>query len=129
MGYAMQSLGVTATSDGLTTGLIPAHAFNAGVPMLITITSTGANDIVTLPAIADVDLGARCTFYIGSNGCEVRTVAASGTTINDVDSDGTNEAAIPATHYFEVIKVTATGYLLTSWTSAGAAATVTPDTA
>jgi len=71
--------------------------------------------------------GAMCKFYMGATGVEVRTVAESGTTINDVDSDGTSEAAIPATHYFEVIKATSTNYLLRSWTSAGAAATVTPD--
>lgn len=122
-----QSLGITATSDGLTTGLVPAHAF--AVPGLIEITSANADHIVTLPAIADLPLGAEADFYIGSNGCEVRTVASSGTTINDVDSDGTNEAAIPATHFFKVKKVSSTGFLLVSWTSAGAAATVTPDTA
>lgn len=126
MAEVFQAFGVTTTTDGLTTGLIPAHAFT-GSGGFVTITSTSADWIATLPAIADVDLGAKCKFYIGSNGCEIRTVAASGTTINDVDSDGSQEAAIPATHYFEVIKVTSTGYLLTSYTSAGAAATVTPD--
>lgn len=126
MAEIFQDFGITATSDGLTTGLIPAHAFT-GSGGFITITSASADNIVTLPAIADVEVGAKCKFYIGATGCEVRTVATSGTTINDVDSDGTNEAAIPATHYFEVTKVSATGYLLVSWTSAGAAATVTPD--
>lgn len=128
MAEIFQDFGVTATSDGLTTGLIPAHAFT-GSGGFVTITSADAGYIVTLPAIADVEVGAKCKFYIGATGCEVRTVASSGTTINDVDSDGTNEAAIPATHYFEVMKVTSTGYLLTSWTSGGAGATVTPDTA
>lgn len=126
MAEIFQSFGVTATSDGLTTGLVPAHAFT-GSGGFVTITSASADNIVSLPAIADVDIGAKCKFYIGATGCEVQTVASSGTTINDVDSDGTNEAAIPATHYFEVTKVSATGYLLVSWTSAGAAATVTPD--
>lgn len=126
MAEMLQSLGVTATSDGLTTGLIPAHVFTSAGGF-VTITSASANNIVTLPAIADVEIGGKCKFYIGATGCEVQTVASSGTTINDVDSDGTNEAAIPATHYFEVTKVSATGFLLVSWTSAGAAATVTPD--
>lgn len=123
-----QPLGVTATADGLLAGLIPAHVFGAaGGFVTITEGPNGAGDIVTLPAIADVELGARASFYIGATGCEVRTVASSGTTINNVDSDGTNQAAIPATHYFEVVKVLSTGYLLTSWSEAGAAATVTPD--
>lgn len=126
MAEIFQSFGVTSTTDGLTTGLIPAHMFT-GSGGFCTITSSSADYIVTLPAIADVDLGAKCKFYMGATGCEVRTVASSGTTINDVDSDGTSEAAIPATHYFEVIKVTSTNFLLTSWTSAGAAATITPD--
>jgi len=128
MAEIFQSFGVTATTDGLTTGLVPAHAFTGSGGFVI-ITSANADYIVTLPAIADVPLGAKCKFWIGANGCEVRTVASSGTEINDVDSDGTNEAAIPETHYFEVIKVEATNWQLNSWTSGGAGATVTPDSA
>ena len=120
-----QGFGVTATSDGLTTGLIPAHAFVEN--MIVTITSAAADNIVTLPAVADVPDGSSCRFYIGANGCEVRTVAASGSTINSSDSDGTNEAAIPATHYFEAIKMYSTGYLLIGYTEAGVIATITPD--
>jgi len=126
MAEMLQSFGVTATSDGLTTGLIPAHAFTSAGGF-VTITSASADNIVTLPAIADVEIGGKCKFYMGATGCEVRTVADSGTTINDVDSDGSQEAAIPATHYFEVTKVTATNFLLIGYTSAGAIATVTPD--
>lgn len=129
MAEIFQSFGVTATSAHAADGsLVPAHAFTGSGGFVI-ITSANGDYIVTLPDIADVDLGAKCKFWIGANGCEVRTPASSGTEINDVDSDGTNEAAIPATHYFEVIKVETDNWQLNSWTSGGAAATVTPDTA
>lgn len=127
MAEIFQSFGVTATSNGLTTGLVPAHAFT-GSGGFIVITSGSAGHIVTLPSLADVDLGARCRFYISATGCEVQTPALSGEKINAEDSDGTNQAAIPATHYFEVIKLDDTdGWLLISTTEAGAGATVNPD--
>lgn len=122
-----QPIGVTATSGGLTTGLIPAHAFSAAGGF-VAITSSNADFIVTLPALATVVNGTRCRFYIGANGVEVRTPDASGEKINAEDGDGTNEGTIPATHYFEVIKLNTTdGWLLISWTEAGAAATINPD--
>jgi hypothetical protein len=127
MAEIFQPFGITATSGGLTTGLIPAHAFT-GSGGFITITSSSAGDIVTLPPLADVVTGARCRFYIGATGCEVRTPADSDEEINSENGDGTKEAAIPATHYFEVTKVDDTdGWLLVGWSEAGAIATVTPD--
>lgn len=127
MAEIFQPIPITATSDGLTTGLVPAHAFT-GSGGFVVITASNADYIVTLPALADVVDGTKCRFYISATGCEVRTPASSGEKINAEDGDGTNEGTIPATHYFEVIKLDASdGWLLISWTEAGAAATINPD--
>lgn len=114
---------VTATTDGLTTGLIPIGA------TFVSITAgADANAIVTLPAS---DVGARITMWIGATGCELRTPAASGATINGVDSDGTNEAAIPASHMLIATCVAADTWILQDTTELGTvgAAGIVPDAA
>lgn len=113
---------VTATSDGLTTGLVPIGA------TFVSITSASANNIVTLPAS---DVGAVIFMYVGANGCEVRTPAASGATINGVDSDGTNEAALPATHLVMCACVADDTWIMGDWTDAGTvgATGIVPDVA
>lgn len=115
------AVAVTATADGLTTGLIPADAD------FVSITSAAADNIATLPAAS---IGKVITGWVGANGCELRTPATSGATINDVDSDGTNEAAIPATTLFRLTCVTATGWILEGLTELGAdIAAIVPDAA
>lgn len=112
---------VTATADGLTTGLVSTTARH------ITVTSASADNIVTLPAAS---VGKEITGYVGANGCELRTPAASGVKINDVDSDGTNEAAIPATTYFRLKCVAADLWILEGVTELGAdIAAIVPDAA
>jgi len=106
MSYHMNPDAVTATSDGLTTGLVPFDAF------YVDVTSASANNIVTLPSTADIPNGWSCKGYVGANGCEIRTVAASNSTINGVDADGTQEAAIPATTLFEVTHVADDTFIL-----------------
>ena len=111
----------TATSDGLTTGLIPLGT------SFVAITAAGATDIVTLPAGT---AGQVIKAYVGANGCEVRTPATSGATINNVDSDGTNEAAIPATSMFTATCVATDTWLLEAVTELGAVITaIVPDAA
>jgi hypothetical protein len=120
-GTAPTVASVTATSDGLTTGLIPSSADFCAV------TSANANNIITLPVPV---VGKVIRGYVGANGCEMRTVAASGVLINEVDSDGTNEAAIPATTYFIVSCVSATQWILVAETELGARiAAIVPDAA
>jgi len=110
---------ITATSDGLTTGLITSGS------SYVTVTSASANNIATLPAAT---VGHTIRGYVGANGCEIRTPASSGATINNVDSDGTNEAAIPATSMFEVTCVAADTWILRAWTELGAVITaIVPD--
>lgn len=115
---------LTATGDGLTTGLIPAGADAVTVAAV----TTDANDIITLPAIASVPLGKSITIVVGATGCELRTPATSGTTINNVDSDGTQEAALVATNHYICTKTTATGWVLRGFTNLGAdVAAIVPD--
>lgn len=105
---------VTATADGLTTGLIPAGT------QFVSVTSASVNNIITLPAgtVGDVING-----WVGANGCEIRTPAGSNATINNVDADGTNEAAIPATSKFTVTLVAADTWILEATTELGAVIT------
>lgn len=60
---------------------------------------------------------------------EIRTPASSGVKINNVDSDGTQEAAIPATTLWKLTYVSATvGYILEANTELGAVVTaIVPD--
>lgn len=111
---------VTATSDGLTTGLIPATARFASV------TSANATDIVTLPTGV---LGWDLRMWVGANGCEMRTPAASGEKVNSVDCDGTNQAALPATTFFWLTYTgTTAGWILQATDELGAAITaIVPD--
>lgn len=116
-----QAEAVTATSDGLTTGLISVTARH------VTITAASANDIATLPAAV---VGKEITGFVGTNGCELRTPASSNVKINDVDSDGTNEAAIPADTNFRLLCVATDKWILTAVTKLGAVVTaIVPDAA
>lgn len=116
-----QAESVTATTDGLTTGLISVTARH------VTVTSDDANKIVTLPAAV---VGKEITMYVGATGCEVRTPASSNVKINDVDSDGTNEAAIPATTLCRFTCTSSTTWLLEAIDELGAVITaIVPDAA
>jgi hypothetical protein len=109
----------TATAAGLTTGLINDDA------NFVTVTSASANNFITLPAGY---IGQFLRFYVGANGCKVRTIGGSANTINTVDaSGGTVGASVPANSEFSCHKVTATNWIMSSRTNAGAAgATITP---
>lgn len=119
MSLQLNAQAVTATSDGLTTGRIRSDS------EFVSLTSASANNIATLPVgyVGQVIRG-----YIGATGCELRTIAGSDATINDVNSDGTNEAAIPAT---TKIMLTCTGtdeWILEATTELGAVVTaIVPD--
>ena len=109
---------VTATSDGLTTGLIPATARH------ISITSANANNIIKLPAPV---VGTQIRGFVGANGCEVRAVGTS-ITVNDVIVSATNEAAVPADTMVEFTCVSSTQWLLHATTKLGAVLTaIIPD--
>lgn len=109
---------ITATSDGLTTGLIAA-----GVKVVI-ITSSAATNAVTLPGIASnsLPIGYTIRGRVTANGCEVLTPASTNETINGVDSDGTNQLDLAATTGFIAWVESATG-----WCVAPTASIVAPD--
>ena len=111
----------TATADGLTTGLIPENT------NFVSVTSGNADHIVTLPTGT---AGQIINVYVGANGCEMRTPAASGATINNVDSDGTNELALAATTSYICTCVATDTWIVRGFTNLGAdAAALVPDTA
>ena len=110
---------ITATATGLGLGVI-----GDGTEW-VEIESANAAYIVTLP---DAEPKKIIRGYIGANGCEVRTPALSGETINGVDSDGSNQAALPATTYFEFHGVSKTAWLLFAWDELGAViSAIVPD--
>jgi hypothetical protein len=111
---------VTATSDGLTTAVMPATS------RFVTITSAAATDIARLPTGV---VGWTIRAWVGANGCELRTPAASNEKINSVDSDGTNQAAIPATTFLTLTYTgTTAGWIMEAVDELGAPITaIVPD--
>jgi hypothetical protein len=106
---------VTATADGLTTGLI-----QPGVDV-VAITSAAAANIVTLPVPAP---GVRVVGSIGATGCEIRSL--TGTTINAVAFP--NELALAANSVFYATGLSATEWHIKTATKAGVwSATDIPD--
>lgn len=104
------AISITATSDGLTTGLIPKGAG------FISVSSSNANHIITLP---DGDIRQQIWGYIGNTGCEMRTPSGSNASINDLDADGSNEAAIPATTLFLATCTADDTWVLLAWDELG----------
>lgn len=116
-----QQRAVVPTSDGLTTGLL------LSTDNTVVATSANADHILTLPAIADVPLGWSMKIFLGSTACELRTVASSNTKINNVDADGTQEMAIPASSMTVVTKILADNYMAECYVAAGTRTIPTPD--
>jgi len=112
---------VTATANGLTTGLITLGW------SYVSVTSGNANDIITLPAGT---AGQTIKIKVGSTGCELRTPATSNATINNVDCDGTNELALAANGLFICECVATNTWVVYGYTNLGAAiATLVPHAA
>ena len=101
---------VTATADGLTTGLISVTARH------VTVTSGSSSDIVTLPASV---VGKEIPGFVGSNGFRLQTTASSNITINGVDSDGTSYFTVNANTYFVARCVSATAWLVYTMNTTG----------
>lgn len=119
-GLQSPATAVIATSDGLTTGLIPSNKSVATVTV-----ATDADDIVTLPAPI---VGMKIRVYIGGTGCEVRTVAGSNQTINGIDADGTNELALLADSSYVFECTTSSAWVVRGFDAAGAdLAALVPD--
>jgi hypothetical protein len=99
---------VTATADGLTTGLITAPT---SLITMVAVTSGAATDAVTLPAASAAGIGNVFYLTVGANGYELLTTASGNNTINTVDSDGTNQLDVAATTTVRVTQISATAYL------------------
>jgi hypothetical protein len=106
------------------------NTINAGQKSVVVAgVVTDANDWVTLPSIASVELGHEIVINCnaGSN-FELRTPASSNEKINDVDSDGSQEYLCTDTDTVRIWKRTTTGWSAQSLTKLGAVRTaVVPD--
>lgn len=117
----LQNFALTATSDGLTTGILAVGSQN------ITVTSANAAYIVCLPTASASTIGMKITGIVTANGCELRVIAAQATTVY-INGVTTNvEAAIPANSSFEVTCIDATHWILKVWDAAGAYSAPIPD--
>ena len=92
-GFQASSQAITATADGLTTGIIPTGA------TFVTVTSAGANNIILLPPPTP---GTIVYIFVGANGCELRVGTSAGADGSGTISIGGNtassahESALPA---------------------------------
>jgi hypothetical protein len=116
---------VTPAADAGAASKIPVGATH----VVVAANTNDANDFYELPPIADVPIGHTIRIAInGGANCEMRTPAASGTTINNEDCDGTKEYLCTSTDVVIVTKRSATGWIAQSITSLGAVRTaVVPD--
>lgn len=99
---------VTATADGLTTGLITAPTTSQ---TFVTVTSANAGHMVTLPAISADTIGQEIYLTNAGTGYEIVTPASSNNTINLVDGDGTNQLDVAASTTVRAKQVSATGWV------------------
>lgn len=98
----------TATADGLTTGAITTPT---SFRTFVTVTSANATDAITLPTISAGTIGQEIFLTVGANGYELLTPASSNNTINQVDSDGTNQLDVAANTTVRCTQISATGWL------------------
>lgn len=101
----------------------------APISQFVTISSSNANYIINLPAISTVALGTEIKGFNPTTGFMLRIAnadAATGTVyLNNVA--GRKQATIAANSYFVIRAASATQWVLTSTSYAGAAiATITP---
>ena len=98
----------TATGDGLTTGAITTPT---KFRTFITVTSAAATNAITLPAITAGTIGQEVFLTVTTNGYELLTPASSNNTINQVDSDGTNQLDVAADTTVRCTQISATAWL------------------
>ena len=118
----VEAVPLVANSNNSRESTVPDTAQRVAVNAV----TTDANDWITLPTGVKPGKRIRGWSVVAH---ELRTLAASGVTVNGVDSDGTNEAAIPATTLWEAEYVSdAAGWILVAWTELGAPVTaIVPD--
>lgn len=104
----VESTTATATADGLTTGAITALT---GLKKFVAVTSANATDAITLPGISNSTIGQEIFLTVGANGYELLTVSGSNVTINQVDSDGTNQLDVAANTTLRCTQISGTAWL------------------
>lgn len=96
---------VTATADGLTTGIIPPRAKH------VVVTSGNADHIVVLP---EPVVGKQLVIDVGANGFELRSSAPATIAING-GSGSAAESAIPANSTIFAVCLSATAWKAVKW--------------
>lgn len=125
-GLFTRSVTLTPTSSQSSVNTIPAGVRNVRLGANV----NGVNDFTVLPSLASVPDGFTITLIAGSAAnSELRTPASSNEKINNVDSDGTNEALLTAGNVYTIIKNDNTiGWTLIGHTAIGAFQTaIIPD--
>lgn len=113
---------LTTAANGAFTAVIDNRAD------FVDLTSGGATEYAVMPSGAVEFVGKQIKIQVGSNGFELVTPSASGATINNVDSDGTNQADIPADTTSILTLVAVDTWILESLTALGAVGTaIVPD--
>lgn len=98
----------TATADGTGSGSITTLT---GFKKFVSVTSANAADQVSLPGINVGTIGQEIILMVGANGFELITPAASNVTINQVDSDGTNQLDVAANTAVRCTQISGTAWL------------------
>lgn len=111
---------VTATADGLTTGLLTS------ADRVVDVTAANAAHLVTLPPIADVPINHVIRLSVGANGHKLVTPATSNTKINNVDSDGSASMTVPANSITIMTKQAADNWIAECFVAAGTRTIPTP---
>jgi hypothetical protein len=102
---------ITAAANGLYTAQIAQDATYCKV---VTVTSSGATAYVVLPkAVAEL-IGRIIYITVVTNGFELVTPDASGDTVNQVDTDGSNQLDVAASTTIRCTQISATGWLAES---------------
>lgn len=110
---------VTATADGLTTGLLAAS------DSFVSVTSAAGTDKITAPDIATVSLGKEIWGKIGATACVANTPSASTTKINGADAHSSS-VAVAASSTFMLKKVAADEWSLVTFAPTAGAAMPAP---
>lgn len=99
---------LTTAANGVYTALIDDDYINK---LFVQLTSGGATEYAVLPKAAADKIGREIFITVGANGFELVTPDGSGDTINQVDSDGTNQLDVAANTTVRLIQISATGWL------------------
>jgi hypothetical protein len=108
---------VTATADGLTTGIVTG----VGVDQFVVVTSANAAHLVTLPTPTP---GRRVTLDVGANGYKLRSSTPASIAING-GTGASASSTIAANSTVFAICVSATAWKVTFWDADSDVAKVT----